>query len=1361
MNKLFTKIAGLTLGLAMAIGVGVALGSKNSDVKAVEAAVTAAGGINFKTGSVTASNTGTTINGGTMDITTIGTQTNAGYYNSKVTAATYSYYSASGGVGGIRVGKSSGAGTIKFTLTTAVTDAVRVDVESYQTAANATKTLWVDESSTDAVTPSDSTATIYEFDLSSVASLTTITIKTSSQLWVKSFKLYVGRGSSGPATSGTATFTPTSASAATIGGTYPTDASVTFSNTYTSTYTQMTSGNYQTYTIKKFGGKKLTSIKPAIKRNSGGGGTGNITVKNGTTTLVNERAFTKTSIDKDNFKDYEILGSSETLSITGNNDLIVIVKATENSLHCNKLSITWENSDSITSLAVTNPKVSFTVGQPFTHVKDNTTVVTATYATAGATTVSSGFTYTLGGTAVTTSYTMAKADNGKTVVVTYTDGDGLSKAADGYAISVDYETLDSDHLTMTTGPVNVSLSDGTVQLSASVTNPNADPTITWSSGDTDKATVNSSGLVTLKAAGSVVITASGANSVSKTCTVIISATPSVTLDVTTISNKYTGDPDVTITPDAKNVPNDAVYIWTSTNNNVATVTKGAGNVGVVHFEGTSSHNESITLTIKNAAETETLCSASATLSNITKSEVLDLTLSESTHTLYDGKFVNSFTLTATIDDEDVIGNANKNITWTSSDPTIADVDNGEVVVLGEGGDNENPVTVTITAASTYSPSISRTCTVTVLHDTVNKITWNGKNTPASFFTGDVLKNVSNWTFDAEWASGGKENGLSWGTGSNVVHLNKCAVGVNLTPETDNPLARNYEVVIGDNNKRLVPFYGEFAATAKTMTVNQSAVSDIEISLDDRIVNNELDMYDTEELTLDYTVTYVGNVNDGVDVDVSDDEKLIYVDNGTDGHGNGTITISGYPCNSVTLTLTSKEDSSVEETITIHIEEDEVQSLSWTGSGVSDVLEYESNTSTLGQVLDSSNWTFTATWIKKVESNLTVGSGADNVNLGIFNTNEPSAYSEGTVYNASSILDIELNGKYLVAFYKGVRASETIKLNIVKTLDTISKPAPSARAYSWVEEDATPDFSKDDTSVNLNGVTWTKNTQSQDIITAGTKAVRYNQIGRSAGPDSLILTTSGISGTITKITIDCFRGASTDSKVSATVGGDVFMAPSNIPAQSSNIGGEVSATGSKSGTIVITLEGKGSSGAQVAIHSIEIEYTTTVNAPISNDEDHKEAQFAVVEFAQYMNEQMNGKNVCTGTSAQRDTAWANVKAKYNALFGPERTTTFDDTELNWAKDLLTNAHAEWNEIHDSDQKYCLERALATYEFCVAHYYSNDAFMSGVRTLSSNSGAYLNTVLSMKNTSAVIIIVVISAISVAAIGGYFLFRKKKDN
>ena len=1337
MNKFFTKIAGLTLGLAMAIGVGVALGSKSSDVKTAEAANTVQYDFqnkdwNAKVGSTTKNWTNGK-SGSSFESSSpargIQVQTGATGANgtckesySNITKVTVGVAKSSSGTGtvSVSIGGTNCGSTSSFTTSSADWDCSVSDLTGYVkiTVACTKNSIYVKyviiTYGSGGGTPSETITTgttDYIFNSKSWGA----TVESVAKNWTS--------GQDGNAlTSGQGIQITTATSGA--NATSP----ATFENVKTIVVTYCTNASSGKGTIKVQVGTNAEKTFSVTKPSSGG-------------TTLKEATF--------NYNPRQA----------------GVVKVTaiceSNSMYIYGVSVTCQPADSITSLTVTNPKTTFTVGQPFTHVKDNTTEVTATYATAGAKTVTSGFTYTLGGTAVTTSYTMKKADNGKTVVVTYTDGDGLSKAADGYAISVDYETLDSDHLTMTTGPVNVSLSDGTVQLSASVTNPNADPTITWSSGDTDKATVNSSGLVTLKAAGSVVITASGANSVSKTCTVIISATPSVTLDVTTISNKYTGDPDVTITPDAKNVPNDAVYIWTSTNNNVATVTKGAGNVGVVHFEGTSSHNESITLTIKNAAETETLCSASATLSNITKSEVLDLTLSESTHTLYDGKFVNSFTLTATIDDEDVIGNANKNITWTSSDPTIADVDNGEVVVLGEGGDNENPVTVTITAASTYSPSVYKTCTVTVLHDTVTKITWNGKTTPASFYTGDVLEDVSNWTFDAEWASGGKENGLSWGTGSNVVHLNKCAVGVNLTPETDNPLARNYEVVIGDNNKRLVPFYGEFAATAKTMTVNQSAVSDIEISLDDRIVNNELDMYDTEELTLDYTVTYVGNVNDGVDVDVSDDEKLIYVDNGTDGHGNGTITISGYPCNSVTLTLTSKEDSSVEETITIHIEEDEVQSLSWTGSGVSDVLEYESNTSTLGQVLDSSNWTFTATWIKKVESNLTVGSGADNVNLGIFNTNEPSAYSEGTVYNASSILDIELNGKYLVAFYKGVRASETIKLNIVKTLDTISKPAPSARAYSWVEEDATPDFSKDDTSVNLNGVTWTKNTQSQDIITAGTKAVRYNQIGRSAGPDSLILTTSGISGTITKITIDCFRGASTDSKVSATVGGDVFMAPSNIPAQSSNIGGEVSATGSKSGTIVITLEGKGSSGAQVAIHSIEIEYTTTVNTPISNDEDHKEAQFAVVEFAQYMNEQMNGKNVCTGTSAQRDTAWANVKAKYNALFGPERTTTFDDTELNWAKDLLTNAHAEWNEIHDSDQKYCLERALATYEFCVAHYYSNDAFMSGVRTLSSNSGAYLNTVLSMKNTSAVIIIVVISAISVAAIGGYFLFRKKKDN
>ena len=40
MNKLFTKIAGLTLGLAMAIGVGVAVSSGVKEATRVDAAAT-------------------------------------------------------------------------------------------------------------------------------------------------------------------------------------------------------------------------------------------------------------------------------------------------------------------------------------------------------------------------------------------------------------------------------------------------------------------------------------------------------------------------------------------------------------------------------------------------------------------------------------------------------------------------------------------------------------------------------------------------------------------------------------------------------------------------------------------------------------------------------------------------------------------------------------------------------------------------------------------------------------------------------------------------------------------------------------------------------------------------------------------------------------------------------------------------------------------------------------------------------------------------------------------------------------------------------------------------------------------------
>lgn len=101
---------------------------------------------------------------------------------------------------------------------------------------------------------------------------------------------------------------------------------------------------------------------------------------------------------------------------------------------------------------------------------------------------------------------------------------------------------------------------------------------------------------------------------------------------------------------------------------------------------------------------------------------------------------------------------------------------------------------------------------------------------------------------------------------------------------------------------------------------------------------------------------------------------------------------------------------------------------------------------------------------------------------------------------------------------------------------------------------------------------------------------YAQVGTKASPStSITFSTSGISGTITSIVVDCasYSGLGT---VSATVGGSAFGTQSqNIPSWSSNTGGEVTFSGSASGAISIVMT-NGTGGRAMYIKSITVNYT---------------------------------------------------------------------------------------------------------------------------------------------------------------------------
>ena len=250
--------------------------------------------------------------------------------------------------------------------------------------------------------------------------------------------------------------------------------------------------------------------------------------------------------------------------------------------------------------------------------------------------------------------------------------------------------------------------------------------VTWASSNASVASVNS-GTVTAVKEGTATITAS-AGGKSATCNVKVSAkivaVTSITLDKTSLSMQV-GDTE-TLTATIK--PEDATdktIVWTSSDEAVVSVSNG---------KITALKSGKATITAKSGT-----CSADcvATISVNTESIILDKT----TLSLAVGE---SAILTATVKPDDA---TDKTVTWSSSDESVAKVDNGKVTAVKSGKATvsakcggktaECVVTVTVPVSSitldktTLSLAVgeSATLTATVKPDdaTDKNVTWSSSD----------------------------------------------------------------------------------------------------------------------------------------------------------------------------------------------------------------------------------------------------------------------------------------------------------------------------------------------------------------------------------------------------------------------------------------------------------------------------------------------------------------------------------------------------------------------------------------------------------------------------------------------------------
>ncbi len=254
-------------------------------------------------------------------------------------------------------------------------------------------------------------------------------------------------------------------------------------------------------------------------------------------------------------------------------------------------------------------------------------------------------------------------------------------------IGVSGITLNKTSATIETGK--------TMQLSHTITPANAtNKGLTYSSSNTDVATVNQSGLVTGVKAGSVTITAKTQDGGKEaTCTVTIRnpeiAVTGVTLDKTTASIEVGKTTQLTATVSPDNASNKGVT-WSSSDTGIATVSSS----GLV--TGLKAGSATITATTQHGGKQAT-CTVTVKTNTV---KVTGVKLNKKSANVMKGK---TLTLKATVSPSDA---SNKNVTWKSSNSKVATVSKKGVVKGIKAG------TATITA-TTKDGSKKATCKITV------------------------------------------------------------------------------------------------------------------------------------------------------------------------------------------------------------------------------------------------------------------------------------------------------------------------------------------------------------------------------------------------------------------------------------------------------------------------------------------------------------------------------------------------------------------------------------------------------------------------------------------------------------------------
>lgn len=391
----------------------------------------------------------------------------------------------------------------------------------------------------------------------------------------------------------------------------------------------------------------------------------------------------------------------------------------------------------------------------------------------------------------------------------------------------------------------------TETLTKTITPSNAtNQDVTWKSSDTDIATVNSSGKITAKKVGTTIITVTTNNGYKTTCRVTVVDTvklKGISLNKTTLTIKEKQTETLKITFNPSTATNKKVT-WKSSNPSVATVNSSGKVTGV------SPGTATITV-VSNDGEFK--ATSKVTVEAISK-KVTSISLDKKELTLVAGE---TATLKHTISPDYA---ENKNVTWQSSNPSVATVEDGKITTLtagtteikavSEDGNKEAICKLTVTAPPIKGISFSETEKTIYIGD---EITLNPINEPIN----SVLEN-------AIWTSS-NENIATVDKG-NVIALTKGEATITVT-NTDNTISATIKIIVIEKPKEKLNI----------------TIEGYNLNFKPEVKNYNLTIKNEKKLTINTNVakdkvTIKGNQNlkDGsiITITINDEETATYIIN---------------------------------------------------------------------------------------------------------------------------------------------------------------------------------------------------------------------------------------------------------------------------------------------------------------------------------------------------------------------------------------------------------------------------------------------------------------------------------------------------